>query len=100
MVQRLDETLQLTDAQKAKITDILMKHAEEMQAIRDKMHAQIRDLEKAKHDQIRALLTADQQTKFDAMPPPSPGRDGHRGGPGGPGGAVPPPPAPAPTPSP
>lgn len=103
MVQRLDEALQLTDDQKAKITDISQKQAVQMQALRAEMLAKMQDLEKAKHDQIRALLTADQQKKFDAMPPPGPGRGGSRGGgpggPSGPGGDATPPPAPAPTPS-
>ena len=95
MVQRLDEALQLTDDQKAKITAISQKQAEEMQAIRAKMQ----NLQKATHDEIRALLTADQQKKFDAMPPPGPGHGGHRdGGPGAPGGDAPPPPAPTPAP--
>jgi Spy/CpxP family protein refolding chaperone len=70
MVQRLDQALELTDDQKAKITDISKKQAEQMQALRDEMRAKMQDLEKARHDQIRALLTADQQKKFDAMPPP------------------------------
>jgi hypothetical protein len=100
MVQRLDEALQLTDDQKAKITAISQKQTEAMQALRAKMQ----DLQKATHDEIRALLTADQQKKFDAMPPPGPGRGGRRdggpGAPGGPGGDAPPPPAPAPAPAP
>jgi len=41
------------------------------------------------HTAIKALLTADQATKYDAMPPA--GRGGRRGGGGGaPGGGAPP----------
>ena len=97
MVQRLDEALQLSDDQKAKITDIATKQNEQMQVLRAKMQ----EMQKAGRDQIRALLTADQQTKFDAMLPPGPGRGGNRGGgPGAPGGDVTPPPPPAPVPAP
>jgi hypothetical protein len=95
IVQRLNEALQLSDDQKAKITAIAEKQTEAMQALRAKMQ----DLQKASHDEIRALLTPDQQKKFDSMPPPGPGRGGRRdGGPGGPGGDAPPQPTPVPAP--
>ena len=98
MVQRLDEALQLTDVQKAKVTDLSKKQAVQMQALRAKMQA----LQKATHDQIRSLLTEDQREKFDAMPPLDLGRGGPRGGGPrgsvGPGGDATPPPAPPPAP--
>ena len=106
-VQGLDAVLNFTDDQRAKITDIYKKAQTDMQALRsgggspDETMAKRQEIQKSTHDQIRALLTADQQTKFDAMPPPGPGHDGFRGGePGGPGGDATPPPIPAPTPSP
>ena len=67
MVQRLDAALQLSDDQKAKITDLVAKQGEQMQALRAKMQ----EMQKATHDQIRAVLTADQQARFDAMMPPA-----------------------------
>jgi hypothetical protein len=45
----------------------------------EETRAKMQEIQKAAHDQIRALLTADQQKKFDAMPPP-PGPGGRRGG--------------------
>ena len=99
MVQNLDEALKLTDDQKAKITEIYKKQADQVQALApEDRRAKMQDIMKDTHDQIRALLTPEQQTKFDAMPPP--GRGGRRGGGrrGGPeraeGEAPPPTPAP------
>ena len=96
-MQRLDEALKLTDAQKAQIADISKKQVDQVRALR----AKIQDLQNAAHDQIRALLTIDQQVKFDAMPRPGPGRpppgpSGPRGleGPAGLGTPPPPPSAP------
>ena len=43
----------------------------------------MKDIMTASHDQVRALLTPDQQKTFDAMPPPE--MHGHRGPPHGDG---------------
>lgn len=101
-VQRLDAAVKLTDDQKAKVIEIYKKAGADAQALRgggggrEEMMAKGQEIQKAAHDQIRALLTADQQTKFDAMPPPPMGgRGGRRGGAGGPGGGEAPPPPPA-----
>ncbi len=97
-VQRLDAAVKLTDDQKTKVTDIYKKAQTDMQGLRggggtrEEMQAKMQDIQKSTHDQIRALLTEDQQKKFDAMPPPPMGgRGGRRGGGGA--GAPPPPPA-------
>lgn len=81
-VSRLEEAVGTLSAdQKAKITDIITKTRAEMQAIpQEERRAKMQDVMKAQHDKIRAVLTAEQQKKFDDMPPPG------RGGPGGPGG--------------
>ncbi len=88
MVQRLDEAVQLTDDQKTKVTAIFKKQGDDMRALMsggaggppsEETRAKMQDIQKTAHDQIRALLTADQQKKFDAMPPP-PGPGGRRGG--------------------
>jgi Spy/CpxP family protein refolding chaperone len=106
-LQRLDAAVKLTDDQKAKVIEIYKKAVADAQALRggggggrQEMMAKGQEIQKAAHDQIRALLTADQQTKFDAMPTPPPGgrggrRGGRRGGAGGPGGGEAPPPPPA-----
>jgi periplasmic protein CpxP/Spy len=55
--------------------------------------AKMMDIHKASQGKIRALLTADQQTKFDALQEEMREHRGRRGGPDGP---PPPPPPPAP----
>jgi hypothetical protein len=76
MLNRLKDKLSLTDDQVTKVQAILKAQMEAGQKIRDDdslsdddKRAKGRDLMKSTHDQIRALLTADQQKTFDAMPP-------------------------------
>jgi Spy/CpxP family protein refolding chaperone len=78
----------LTDDQKAKIKDIMAKQREEMQSMRGKgggggdreaARAKMQEMQKANRDQIRAVLTPEQQKKFDEMPADG----GRRGGKGG-----------------
>lgn len=54
--------------------------------------AKMFEIHKASQDKIRALLTTDQQAKFDAMQAEMRARRGNREGRGGPGGPPPPPP--------
>jgi len=74
MVNHLDQQLSLTADQKSKITTILEnnnKHAQELMSSnsgdRQANHEAMRQLHENTHAQIRATLTADQQTKFDSM---------------------------------
>jgi Spy/CpxP family protein refolding chaperone len=91
-LKQIDEAVKLTDDQKGKITPILKAQQEKMTALRadqamsreDRM-AKMQEIGKATNDAIKAILTAEQQPKFDAMP--QPGRGGPGGGKGGPGGA-------------
>jgi Spy/CpxP family protein refolding chaperone len=80
-LQRLDGQLKLTDAQKTQITTIWKQSAEQGRALRkddsltraerrDKMEAIL----KTAHDQVRAVLTPDQQKIFDTLPPERRGR--------------------------
>jgi Spy/CpxP family protein refolding chaperone len=76
MVQRdkeLAEKLSLTDAQKQQLADLRKSQAESLKAARGD-RAKMAELMKTSHDQVRALLTPEQQTKFDAMKP-----EGHAG---------------------
>lgn len=75
-VDHLDQQLNLTADQKAKITTIVEnsnKHAQELRANNanssDKSanREAMRQLHENTRAQVRATLTADQQTKFDAM---------------------------------
>lgn len=78
--------VKLTAEQKTKVTAILTKAAADMQALpqddtrRDKAMA----LRTAMEKEIKALLTPEQQAKFDALPAP---QRGNRGGQGAQGGA-------------
>ena len=92
-VKQLDEALKLTDDQKAKITELLKTQQEKGQALRadqtlsrEDRRAKMMEIGKATQDGIKALLTPEQQTKFDAMPRPPRGGPRGPGGPGGPGG--------------
>lgn len=96
-LQMLDEKLQLTADQKQKINAIWDKAEEQGRALRadeslsrDDRRAKAMELMKASRAEVRAVLTADQQKTFDAMPPERPMRRGPR--PEG-GEAPPPPPA-------
>ena len=86
MLTRLDEAVTLTADQKTKVTDIYKKQAEKMQALApEDMRTKGQEIRTATNAEIRALLTPEQQTKFDAMPQGR-GRGGPGGGKGGPGG--------------
>ena len=84
-LQKLDEQLKLTDAQKTQITAIWKQSAEQSRALRDDTtltrearRDKVMAIMKTAHDQVRAVLTPDQQKTFDAMPPEPRGRRGHR----------------------
>ena len=92
-VANLDKAVTLTDDQKPKVLAI---YTAEAKARQDMMTAQDPDMRTKftamrtkDHADIRALLTADQQTKFDAMPQGR-GPGGGGGGQGGPPPAAPP----------
>ena len=68
-LKQLDEKLQLTDDQKQKIKDIWAKEADTLKALSpEERRTKGRDAFAATHAEVRAVLTPDQQTKFDAMP--------------------------------
>src|SRR4051794_11068441 len=62
-VGHLKKTLTLTDDQVAKIRPLIQAKAEEMKREQDKRKTD----KQAMHDQISAVLTPDQKTKYDAM---------------------------------
>lgn len=64
---RLFKGVTLTDAEKAQLRTIHQKYAPEMQAARDSGDkATIRSLRTQQLDEMRGVLTPDQQTTFDA----------------------------------
>lgn len=74
MVNHLDQQLSLSADQKAKISTILEnsnKHAQELRANssgdKSSNREAMRQLHQNTHEQIKATLTPEQQTKFDSM---------------------------------
>jgi hypothetical protein len=86
----LTTALTLSADQQAKIKPILAADAAKMQALMTAqdpdMRTKMTQIRTDEHAAIKALLTADQATKYDAMPQ---GRGGGRRGGGGGGGAAP-----------
>ncbi len=72
--ERLTKELKLTSDQQPKVLDILKSEQSKMQDLRsdsslsqDDRRSKMMDIHKASDDQIRALLDANQQRKFDTM---------------------------------
>jgi len=72
--ERLTKELKLTSDQQPKVLDILKSEQSKMQDLhsdsslsQDDRRAKMMDIRKASDDQIRALLDANQQKKFDTM---------------------------------
>jgi protein CpxP len=79
-LQILAQELNLTAEQKEKIGALLKQQMEQGRALREdtslsreQKREQMEAMRKASRDQIRALLTAEQQAKFDALPQRGPG---------------------------
>jgi Spy/CpxP family protein refolding chaperone len=99
MLQRLKDRLNLTDDQATKIQGLLKDQQAKMSALfnddslsREDRRTKMTDLRKAAHDQIRAVLTPDQQKIFDAMPMDGPRGRRRQGDDNSPPPAPPPPP--------
>ena len=92
-VAAIDKAVTLTDEQKAKITAMYtadMKKMQDLRAAQDPdMRTKMMAMRTDENSQIKALLTDEQKTKFDAYLASMPQRGG-----GGGGGAAPPPPPP------
>lgn len=90
-LDRLTKELNLTQDEQDKIKPILEDQQKQMQALRNDSSVQgqdrfakMRDIRKDHMDQIRNVLTSDQQTKFDDMQKRMMERGGRRGGGGNP----------------
>lgn len=100
-VEFLTKKLSLTPDQVTQVKAIEDDSRKQMMALREDTsiagadkRAKMMDIHKAAQDKIRALLTDDQKTKYDALQAEMRERmENRRGGPGGP---PPPPPPPAP----
>ncbi len=101
-LQHLDQRLKLSDEQKSKIKPLLEDEQQKMAELRQngsddrrQQFAKFREIHQATSQQIRSVLTGEQQKQFDAMEKEQQGRFGHHRGMrdgGGPGGMEPPPP--------
>ncbi|GEM_PF-664588 len=86
-MKHMAEELGLTDAQKEQVKSILQAQKPKLDALREneslnrrQKMKQGRELRESVQKQIRALLTPEQQAKFDAMPRPEPGKFRREGG--------------------
>ena len=101
-VEFLTKKLNLTPDQVTQVKAIEDDSRKQMMTLREDTsiagadkRAKMMDIHKAAQDKVRALLTDDQKTKYDALQAEMRERMENRGG--GPGGPPPPPPPPAPT---
>ena len=96
-LDRLSKELNLTKDQQDKIKPILEDEQKQMEELRSNSGGErpdmskMRDIRKSHDDQIRAVLTSDQQTKYDEMQKRMMERGARRGGEAG-GNPPPPPP--------
>jgi len=72
--EMLTKQLNLTSDQQGKVLDVLKSEQSQMESLhsdtslsQDDRRAKMMDIHKTSNDQIRALLTPDQQKKFDEM---------------------------------
>ena len=72
--EMLSKQLKLTSDQQSKVLDVLKSQQSQMEKLRsdssisqDDRRSKMMDIRKSSNEKIRALLTPDQQTKYDAM---------------------------------
>lgn len=90
--EMLTKQLNLTSDQQSKVLDILKSEQSQMETLRsdtsvsqDDRRSKMMDIHKASNDQIRGLLDATQQKKWDAMQARREQWQGHHNGEQGPG---------------
>src|SRR6266487_774365 len=67
LLNKLDRKLHLSPDQKKDVEKILEESREKLKAIRNDVHPKFEEIRKETDGEIRKLLTAEQQMKFDAM---------------------------------
>jgi flagellar basal body-associated protein FliL len=65
MVEKLAQELQLTAAQRESLDPILVAFQEQYQAVHKQVEPQMKEVREASRKKIRALLTPEQQGKYD-----------------------------------
>jgi protein CpxP len=90
-MDKINEELKLTDEQKPKVEAAMKEMGETMRTVRsdsslsdDQKREKMKTAREALDKKMKAVLTAEQYTKWESMP--RPGRPGGQGGPGRPGG--------------
>lgn len=66
-VEHLDSKLDLTDEQKTRVESILESKHQQAKAIFEESRPKLQALKKSTDTEIRAILTPDQQAKFDKL---------------------------------
>ena len=82
LADRLATELQLTPAQKEKVSAILLRRQTRLDAVRTDLQDQMQKEQADLRAEIRALLDEKQQKRFDEVVATSPGLGGRRGAPG------------------
>ena len=79
-MERLNEELKLTDAQKPKVEALLNSQAEKMRGLRDATPEERQEKVKANREEMskkmKEILTAEQFAKYEKLPPPGRGTGG------------------------
>lgn len=65
MVERLNQELHLTATQRESVNQILSALLEQFQAVHKQIEPQMKEVREAGRKRIRAILTPEQQTKYD-----------------------------------
>ncbi len=65
MVEKLNQELQLTAAQRESVDQILAALQEQFQAVHKQVEPQMKEARESGRKRIRAILTPEQQTKYD-----------------------------------
>lgn len=67
MLEKFAERLELTEEQELQIREILEEKRKKISALRDEIRPRFREIRRAVREDIRTLLTPDQQKEFDIM---------------------------------
>lgn len=67
MLERFSAKLGLSPEQKTKIQELLESKRQKIKVLRAEVHPKFEEIRNATREEIRQLLTAEQQEKFDAM---------------------------------
>ena len=67
MLERFDSRLQLTPEQKPQVRSVFESKRQKMEALRGEMRPKFQEIRRSTQEDLRKLLTPDQQKKFERM---------------------------------